>query len=93
MRKILGALKKIWWLLVAIGSFVFGLVAMFLLSREKPITDEELNELKKEQEKLEREYQELKKKEEEIKKKTYFKNGEEAVEYLNKKFGGRRKDE
>jgi len=40
---------------------------------------------------LENELKELKKQEQEIKNKTYFKNGDEAIKFLNKIIGSQQK--
>ena len=86
LNKIGAFFKRFWWVIALVFSLVFGM-RLFKRQPVSPAT----KQLKEVQNDLENELKELKKQEQEIKNKTYFKNGDEAIKFLNKIIGSQQK--
>lgn|GEM_PF-5456939 len=79
LNSIVAALKKFWWAILAVVSFIFGLLLKTKKAKAQT-TQEQLenksNELRTKQEELEKEAKE-------IENKKYFNDGDDAADYLN----------
>jgi len=79
LNSIVAALKKFWWAILAVVSFIFGLLLKTMKAKAQT-TQEQLenkfNELRTKQEELEKEAKE-------IENKKYFNDGDDAADYLN----------
>ncbi len=79
LNSIVAALKKFWWAILAVVSFIFGLLLKTMKAKAQT-TQEQLenkfNELRTKQEELEKEAKE-------IENKKYFNDGDDAAKYLN----------
>ncbi|HRD20412.1 MAG TPA: hypothetical protein PK584_05050 [Fervidobacterium sp.] len=73
-------LKKFWWAILAVVSFLLGLFLRTRKADKAQTTQEQLenkfNELRTKQEELEKEAKE-------IENKKYFNDGDDAADYLN----------
>ena len=79
LNSIVAALKKFWWAILAVVSFIFGLLLKTMKAKAQT-TQEQLenkfNELRTKQEELEKEAKE-------IEEKKPFDNVNDAIKYLN----------
>lgn len=79
LNSIVAALKKFWWAILAVVSFIFGLLLKTMKAKAQT-TQEQLenkfNELRTKQEELEKEAKE-------IENKKYFNDGDDAADYIN----------
>jgi len=78
MKKVWTFLKKFWWIILAVISFVAGL----LLPKRKE-QGQDIEQLKKQADELEKQQNELEREAKEIENKKYFNDGDDAADYIN----------